>query len=330
MICIINEFLPNIRYNESGDNMKEPKIVFMGTPNFAVPVLEKLIANYNVVLVVTQPDKRVGRKQILTPTPIKEIALKNNIPVFQPEKIRKDFDLIKEIHPDLIITCAYGQIIPSEVLNIPSIGCFNVHASLLPKYRGGAPIHKCLINGEKETGVTIMYMDVGMDTGDMIEKTIYQIQKDDNVGTLHEKLSVLGADLLLKTLPSIMGGTNQRTKQNESEATYAYNVKREEERLDFNKSGEEIINQIRGLNPWPTANCMIKKEEMKILEAYFVEKKETFPGIICEVTKETFGVSCKNGIVYITKIKPFGKKIILVKDYLNGLKQDDLLNEKVE
>lgn len=300
------------------------KVVFMGTPDFAVPVLKGLIENYEVVLVVTQPDKKVGRKQILTPSPVKVLAQSYQIPVFQPEKIRNEYDEIIKASPDLIITCAYGQIIPESVLNIPKIGSFNVHASLLPKYRGGAPIHKCLINGDKQTGITIMYMAKGMDTGDMVSQVKYDILPTDNVGILHEKLSVMGRDLLLLTLPSIIDGTNKREKQNESEVSYAYNIKREEERISFQKHGEAIINQIRGLNPWPLANILVNNEEYKILEATFVSKPNTQVNQVCDVTKSSIGIGCEDGIIYITKLKPFGKKIMDVKDFLNGVKKDEV------
>lgn len=315
---------------EKKDNMKNPRIVFMGTPEFAVPILEILIENYQVVLVVTQPDKPVGRKQIMSSSPIKEVALNHQIPVFQPTKIRTDYEKIKEVKPDLIITCAYGQIIPKEVLEIPTIACFNVHASLLPKYRGGAPIHKVLINGEKETGITIMYMDEGMDTGDMVAKEVLKIEEEDNVGTLHEKLSIMGANLLKKTLPSIINQTNYREKQKEEEASYAYNIKREEEHLDFNKTGKELIHQIRGLNPWPTANFILDEKEYKVLEAEFIPKANLEPSKIIEIQKDKLGISCADGIIYVTKLKPFGKKIMSTKDFLNGLAKDKLQNQKVK
>ena len=309
--------------------MSKIKIVFMGTPEFAVPVLKSLIENYEVVMVVTQPDKKVGRKQVLTSSPIKLVAEEHKIPVFQPEKIRQDYEPIKDLNPDLIITCAYGQIIPESILNIPKIGCFNVHASLLPKYRGGAPIHKCLINGEEKTGVTIMYMDKGMDTGDMVSRVEYKIKPTDNVGTLHEILSDLGAKLLLETLPSIIDGTNNREKQNEEEVSYAYNIKREEERLDCKKNGINLLNQIRGLNPWPLANILVNNEEFKILEAVFEERKNTTPGKVREIRKDSIGIDCEDGTLYITKLKPFGKKIMDTKDYLNGTKKDSILNWEV-
>lgn len=315
---------------KKSDNMKKTKVIFMGTPEFSVPVLEMLIENYEVILVVTQPDKKVGRHQIISESPVKKVAQKNNIPVFQPEKIKVDYEEIIKHNPDIIITCAYGQIIPKTILDCPKIGCFNVHASLLPKYRGGAPIHKAIINGEKETGVTIMYMDVGMDTGDIIESAKVEITEEDNVGTLHDKLSSVGAMLLKETLPKIIQGTNQREKQEESKVTYAYNIKREEEHLDFSKTGVEIINQIRGLNPWPTANIILEEKEIKVLEAYFRKKEVNQVGMIEEITKESIGITCLDGIIYLTKIKPFGKKIMNVKDYLNGVNQSTLIHQKVK
>ncbi len=310
--------------------MEKIRVVFMGTPEFSVPVLKMLHENYQVELVVTQPDKLVGRKQILTPSPVKQYALEHHISVFQPIKIKKELEEIIKLQPDIIITCAYGQILPKKLLDCPKFGCINVHASLLPKYRGGAPIHKALINGEKETGITIMYMDEGMDTGDMIQKEVYQIQPDDNVGTLHDKLSTMGANLLKEVLPSIIAKTNKREKQKEEEATYAYNIKREEEHLDFSKTGNELQNQIRGLNPWPTAHFILFDSEIKILEAKFKEETIKEVGIIKDITKDAIGITCQDGILYVTKIKPFGKKIMPTKDYLNGIDKAKLQNQKVK
>lgn len=310
--------------------MKNLKVIFMGTPDFAVPVLQKLVENTNVVLVVTQPDKLVGRKQILTPTPIKVEAEKHHISVFQPVKIREDYEEILNTNADIIITCAYGQIIPKAILDYPRLGCINVHASLLPKYRGGAPIHWCLLNGEEKTGVTIMYMAEKMDNGDIISRAEYVIQESDNVGTLHEKLSLLGASLLIETLPSIVNGTNERIKQEESEVTFAYNIKREEERLDFRKKGVEILNHIRGLNPWPLANFLLHDTEFKVMEARFFQKKmEQEVGTIVEASKKNFGIACLDGVIYLEKIKPFGKKEMQIADYLNGVDKEKLLGEKV-
>jgi methionyl-tRNA formyltransferase len=310
--------------------MKNTKVIFMGTPDFAVPVLQKLIENTNVLLVVTQPDKLVGRKQILTKSPIKIEAEKYNIPVFQPSKIKEDYKTILDVDADIIITCAYGQIIPEVILNYPKYGCINVHASLLPKYRGGAPIHWALINGEEKTGVTIMYMDKLMDNGDIISSAEYQIDANDNVSTLHDKLSILGANILIDTLPSILSGTNKRIKQNEKEVTFAYNIKRSDEELDFNNNGKDILNKIRGLNPWPLANIKINGIEMKVISSSFIKKdniKEV--GIILEIDKDKLGISCKDGIIYLDIVKPFGKKEMKIKDYLNGIKKEDLLGIKV-
>ncbi len=310
-------------------NLKDLRVIFMGTPDFAVPVLQKLIENTNVVLVVSQPDKCVGRKQIITKTPVKVVAEANHIPVFQPSKIKEEYEKIKNTPADIIITCAYGQIIPKIILDYPPLGCINVHASLLPKYRGGAPIHWCLINGEEKTGITIMYMAEGMDTGDIITQKEYQIKEKDTVGTLHDQLSKIGADLLIETLPSVINKTNKRIPQNETEATYAFNIKREDEKLDFNQEGKKIINKIRGLNPWPLAYFLWNNQEIKILEATFTETKVKEPNEIVELTKKSLGISCKDGIIYLNKIKPFGKKEMLIVDYLNGLKKEEVKNQRI-
>lgn len=306
------------------------KTIFMGTPDFAVPILETLINNTEVVLVVTQPDRMVGRKKILTPSPIKEMAIKNNIPVFQPEKIRIEYEEIKKYKPDLIITCAYGQIIPKTVLDIPPLGCINVHASLLPKYRGGAPIHHAIINGEEKTGITIMYMDESMDTGDIIFMKEIPILESDTVESMHEKLSDLGAHMLEEVLPSIINKTNKRLKQNNEEATYAPTIKREDEHLNFTSSAKDVFNKVRGLNSWPLANTLINEEEVKVLEGYIGEMTNEEPGIIVNIKKDAIGIACSDKVYYITKIKPFGKKIMFVKDYLNGINKEKLLGKKVK
>ena len=304
------------------------KVIFMGTPDFAVPVLEGLIENYEVVLVVSQPDKRVGRRQELKNTPIKEVALKHNIPVFQPVKIREDYEKIIDLNPDLIVTCAYGQIIPKVILDCPRLGCINVHASLLPKLRGGAPIHKAIIDGYKTTGITIMYMDVKMDDGDIISQKEIEITDNDNLESLHDKLSVMGKELLLETLPSIINGTNERIKQNEEEVTFAYNIKREEEHIDFNKSSREVFNLIRGLSPIPGANAIIFENEMKIYESIISDKKYSgIPGKIVDVTKQGIVVKTNDGTIIITKLKPFGKKMMDATSYINGIGKDKLIGK---
>ena len=306
------------------------RIVFMGTPVFAVNVLQGLIDNYgdSIVGVVSQPDKLVGRHQVLTNTPVKELALKHNIPVLQPIKIREDYKDILDLKPDIIITCAYGQIIPKEILDYPRFGCINVHASLLPKYRGGAPIHKAIINGEKVTGITIMYMDIGMDTGDMISKVEVPILDSDNLESLHDKLSIEGTKLLLDTLPSIFDGTNNRQKQNEEEATFAYNIKREEEHIDFNKTSREIFNLVRGLSPIPCSNAILDDNEMKIYECIISNNKYNGEcGKIVDVTKEGIVVSTSDASVVLTSIKPFGKKRMDAFSYVNGVGKSNLIGK---
>lgn len=301
----------------------------MGTPDFAVPILETLIQNTNVVLVVSQPDKKVGRKQILTKTPIHEVADKYGIPVFQPEKIKNDYERILEVKPDIIITCAYGQIIPKVLLDLPRLGCINVHASLLPKLRGGAPLHHAIMDGLDKTGVTIMYMDEAMDTGDIISTISYDIKSSDTTEDIHDTLRELGAKLLIDTLPSIVLGTNRRIKQNESEATYGYNITREEEHIDFNKSGILIDRLVRGLYSWPLANTIIGDTEYKIVAGYFVKGKGN-PGMISDISKKVLGIGCLDGTYYVTKIKPAGKKIMDIKDFLNGIDIEEFKSRSIK
>jgi len=301
--------------------MKDLRVIFMGTPDFSVPILKSLIENTNVILVVTKLDAKVGRHQELSFSPVKKLALEESIMLFQPEKIRNDYQVILDLNPDIIITSAYGQIIPKEVLDCPKYGSINVHASLLPKYRGGAPIHHAIMNGEDETGITIMYMNEGMDTGDIISKEIMPILDSDNAGTLFDKLSLLGRDLLIKTLPMIINGTCLREKQDESLATYAPTLKRTDELLDFSKRTLEVFNQVRGLNPWPLAYIILNGEETKVLECeQSYENFDKNPGAITRILKDKIGIKTADGEILITKIKPYGRKEMLVKDYLNGLK----------
>ncbi|MBE6155869.1 MAG: methionyl-tRNA formyltransferase [Firmicutes bacterium] len=300
--------------------MKDLKVIFMGTPDFAVPVLEYLIENTNVVLVVTQPDKEVGRDKKISFSPIKKLAIKYNVEVFQPLKIRKDFEIISEINPDIIITCAYGQIIPKAILDIPKLGCINVHASLLPEYRGASPMQWAILDGKKETGVTIMYMDEGMDTGDIISKKKCAITDDDTIGSLHDKLSILGKELLEETLPSIVNRTNQRIPQDGNLATYTKLIKREDELIDFNDCGEKIINKIRAFSPWPLAYFRFNETEIKVIKASFEKKEKPSVGKITFDKKE-MGIDCTDGIVKLERIKPFGKKEMDIVAYLNGVQK---------
>ena len=309
--------------------MKEKKVIFMGTPEFSVPVLEMLIENTNVIAVVTQPDKVVGHKGVVF-SPIKEIALKNNIKVFQPMKIRKEYDEIIALKPDIIITCAYGQIIPDAILEAPKYGCINVHASLLPLLRGGAPIHHAIIDGYEKTGITIMYMDSKMDEGDIISQKETIIEESDTTEKLHDRLSVMGRELLLETLPSIFAGTNKRIKQDHSKATYGYNINREDERIDFDKTAKEIFNQVRGLNSWPGAYTTLDEHIIKVWEVSKIDKESNEKnGTILNFDKNGIYVKCADGEVILKLIQPEGKKKMAAYDYLNGLKDKEKIIGKV-
>lgn len=299
---------------------KELKVVFMGTPEFSVPILKALIDNYKVKAIVTQPDQPVGRKAILTPSPIKQVGIDNTILVLQPQKIKEEYQEIIDLQPDLIITCAYGQIIPKELLDCPRLGCINVHASLLPKLRGGAPIHRAIIDGYSKTGVTIMYMAEGMDSGDIITQKEIPIEENDTAETLHDKLSILGRDLLIETLPSIINGTNQRIKQDDANVTYGFNIKREDEHILFNKTSRQIYNQIRGLNSWPGAYCLY---DGKVLKVWSSRESNAYPetnifGQITNIYKDGFGVKTGNGEIVITSVQPEGKKKMNAIDFING------------
>lgn len=310
--------------------MKNLKVLFMGTPEFSVNVLNNLIENCDVVAVITQPDKVVGRKHKIEFSPIKKVAINNNIKLLQPVKIKDIYEDIKKIDFDIIITCAYGQIIPKEILDLPELGCINVHASLLPELRGGAPIHHAIIDGYKKTGITIMYMDEKMDTGDIIASEEIEITDDMNMGILHDKLSVMGASLLIKTLPKIMDNTNFRLKQDDEFATYAKIIKREDEHLDFHKKAREIFNRVRGLYPNPLSFIIVNKEEIKVLECTYEICKTKNISVIESISKDSINISCDDGIIKITKIKPAGKKEMLVRDYLNGIKKETLIGKEVQ
>jgi len=310
--------------------MKDKRVVFMGTPDFSVPVLEKLIENTNVVLVVTKKDAYVGRKKVLTESPVAICAHEHNIEVYKPNKLKEDYEYILNKKPDIIITCAYGSIVPKVVLDYPSYGCINVHASLLPKYRGASPIVASILNGEKETGITIMYMDEGIDTGNIIMSRSIEIEDNDNSLSLSNKLSLLGANLLIDTLPKIFEGENFDIPQDNEEATYVGMLKREDEHIDFNNSVENIKNQVRAFSPEPYAFINIDDTEYKISEVEIKKCDVSKIGIIVEVNKDSFGITAKDGIVYIKRIKPSGKKEMSVKDFFNGFDKKSLLNKKVD
>lgn len=303
---------------------KNLNVVFMGTPQFAVSILQSLIDVVKVTMVVSQPDKPVGRKKILTPSPVKELAQKEGIEVFTPAKIREDYSKIIDLNPDLIVTCAYGQIIPKEILDCPKYGCINVHASLLPKLRGGAPIHRAIMEGYDETGITIMYMDERMDSGDIISQREVEIALDDTLDSLSDKLKTVGSELLIETLPSIIDGTASRQKQNENEVTFGYIIKKEDEKLDFSRTTKEIYDHIRGLNSQPGAYFVMNGKHVKVYASTMGKAKGPI-GCINNVYKDGLGIGTLDGEIILTEIKPEGKNQISVKDYLNGVSKEDLL-----
>ena len=305
--------------------LKDIKVIFMGTPEFCIPVLKMLIKNTNVIGVVTQPDKAVGRGNKIIYSEVKKIAINENIPIFQPIKIKQEYESILSLNPDIIITCAYGQIIPKVILDYPKYKCINVHASLLPKLRGGAPIHHALIDGYSKTGITIMYMDTKMDSGDIISQKEIAISDNDCLETLHDKLSIMGSELLLETLPSIISNTNNRIKQNEQEVTYGYNITKEEEIINFSKTKREIFNQIRGLNPIPGAYFILNNKIIKVynsLEIFDNNFNDKENGTIVKFTKDGLYIKVSDGLIKIIELKPEGKKKMSISDFYNGTKEN--------
>ncbi|MEK3944383.1 methionyl-tRNA formyltransferase [Paenibacillus sp. FSL H3-0310] len=300
------------------------KIVFMGTPAFAVPSLQMLVdEGYEVVAVITQPDRPQGRKKILAPSPVKEAALALGLPVLQPERMRRP-EAVAELatyEPDLIVTAAYGQILPKAVLDLPRNGCVNVHGSLLPKYRGGAPIQRSIINGEKVTGVTLMYMAEGLDTGDMISRVEVAIEAEDTSGTLFEKLSLAGRDLLKSEMPRLVSGKVQAVQQDDSEATYAPNLNREDERLDWNASSRDNYNRIRGLVPFSGAFTLWNGETFKAWASKLPEElkaSDSAPGTVLSVTEQGVEVKTGDGSLLLTTVQPAGKKAMSAADFSRG------------
>lgn len=306
------------------------KIVYMGTPDFSVKPLDELNKKYDVIAVVTQPDKKIGRKQEVRYSKVKEYALENNIKVLQPKNIREEYKKIIDLNPDIIITCAYGQIIPKVLLDYPRYKCINIHASLLPKYRGGAPIHRCIINGEKYTGITIMYMSPKMDEGDILYQEKVDISLDDNVGSLHDKLSELGSKMIISFLPKLINNNFKRIKQDNNEATYAYNISREDEKIDFNKNTIDIYNQIRGLSPWPSAYAYLDDKIIKIFNSKIGKSnKEGKIGEIINIYDNGIGIKTIDGEIIFTEIQIEGKKRCTVKNFLNGIHDKNELLKKI-
>ncbi|MDY5995785.1 MAG: methionyl-tRNA formyltransferase [Bacilli bacterium] len=311
--------------------MKDIKVIFMGTPIFASIILDELIKKYNVIMVVCQPDREKDRKGNIIYSPCKKLAIENNIQVFQPLKIRDEYQKILDMNPDIIITAAYGQIIPDIVLNYPKYGAINVHGSLLPKLRGGAPIHHAIINGDKEIGVTIMYMDKRMDAGDIISQRAIPLTNDMNLDIAYEKLAIIGRDLLIETIPSIINGTNNRIHQDENEVTFGYNITKEEEKINFDDTSMNVYNKIRGLSSVPGAYTIINNKRMKVYSSTISDiKSKNLPGVIEDIRNDGIYVNTKDYIIKLTDIKLEGKKRCPVHEFINGIKKEDYIGVKFE
>ena len=310
--------------------MEKLKIVFMGTPEFGLKALECLYNTYDVIAVVCQPD-RPSNRGVVKFSKIKEFAINNNIKVFQPSNIKEEYKDILELEPDMIITCAYGQIIPKEMLDYPKYGCINIHASLLPKLRGGAPIHRAIIEGHKKSGITIMKMSLKMDAGDIISQEAVDILDSDTVGILHDKLSDIAGKIIIKTIPDIINGTATYTKQNESEVTFGFVITKEDEHIDFHQTSREVVNRIRGLNPFPGAYAIL---EGKIVKLWFSRvgnnvSSHAICGEIINLYEDGIGVKTENGEVIITELQVEGRKRMDTKDFLRGIVDKNRLLGKV-
>ncbi|MFZ5899581.1 MAG: methionyl-tRNA formyltransferase [Bacillota bacterium] len=304
------------------------RVVFMGTPEFAVVSLRTLVeAGVEVVSVVTQPDRPKGRGKKLCPPPVKEYAVAKGLPVLQPQSIKDSAfkELLAELSPHVIAVVAYGKILPKEILDIPPLGCINVHASLLPKYRGAAPIHWAIINGETETGVTTIFMDQGMDTGDMILQARIKIEPDDTAGSVHDRLAVLGGQLLLKTLRHLAEGTAFRIPQDHSRATYAPLLTKEDEIIDWRKTAQQIVNHIRGMNPWPGAQTTYRGQVLKLWRAEVAdgEGRASEPGtILAADVFQGIIVQAGEGRVRLCGLQPAGRKPMDAGAFLRGYRLD--------
>ena len=295
------------------------RIVFMGTPNFAANVLEGLIQNkYNIVGVVSQADKKVGRKQVLTPSPVKEMALKYDLPIFTPFSIKDDYQNILDLNPDLIITCAYGQFIPSVLIDYPKYKAINTHGSLLPKYRGGAPIQYSIINGDKKTGISIIYMTKKMDAGDILYTREIDIDINDTNTSLFEKLSNVARDSLLEFLPSFFKGDFKRIPQNESDVTFAYNLTKQDEYINFNDDVLKVYNHIRGLLDNPGAYSVLNDKKYKFIKVDFEYKDNTDPCVFVGFENNYLRIDCLNGYIKVYEIRPEGKNTMDAKSFFNG------------
>ncbi len=300
---------------------QELRTVFMGTPDFALQTLQGLIdAGCNLIAVYTQPDRPKGRGKQLAAPPIKELALQYNIPVYQPLKLRQPEAVaeLEALAPDLIVVVAYGQILPKSVLDIPRYGCINVHASLLPRYRGAAPINKAIIDGETETGITTMYMDVGLDTGDMLVKKTLSIGPQETAGELHDRLAVLGRETMAETLQQLCAGTLQRQVQDNDQSTYAAMMKTEDGRIDWNRPAVEVHNQIRGLDPWPGAYTSLDGELLKLARTSPEVTAGGNPGSIISADNNGVRIACSTGTLLVKELQLAGRKRLPAADFLRG------------
>ncbi|MFV0315286.1 MAG: methionyl-tRNA formyltransferase [Anaerotignum sp.] len=298
------------------------RVLFMGTPDFAVYSLKALLTQHEVIGVVSQPDKPKGRGKKLVPTPVKEFALEQGLQVYQPEKAKDPefVALLQELAPDAIAVTAFGQILPESILNIPRLGCINVHGSLLPKYRGAAPMQWSIIDGEKVTGITTMFMAKGMDTGDMLLKSEVEITSEDNFSTVHDKMAEAGANLLLETLTALEAGTVTRIPQEHVVATYAPMITKETGHIDWRKNAQDIINLMRGLDPSPGAYAIYGDEPLKFFKGIKLDGAYTQAdfGEIVEVSEKGFAVKCGDGALMITELQARGKKRMATDAYLRG------------
>ena len=297
------------------------RVCFMGTPQFAVAILDALVqSDIEVVAVVSQPDKKVGRKQILQATPVKERALYYNIPVLQPIKIKESLEELKELNLDLIVTCAYGQFIPESILNTPKYGSVNIHASLLPKYRGGAPIHKAIINGETETGITIMRMVKKMDAGDIIFQESCPIYEEDDFGSLHDRLQEVGSNMIKKYLDKLFDFELKTQIQDESLVSFSYNISSEEEFVNFNDSVKNVVNKIRGLNPWPVAHSIIDNKKVKLFKAVKSDLTSDLDvGTVIGLYQDGLAVKVKDGVILIKELQVEGKNRMTAQAFYQGM-----------
>lgn len=300
---------------------KNLNILFMGTPDIAVTMLTRILDDgYSIIGVVTQPDKKTGRKQLLQMSDVKIAALQHDLPIFQPVKIKADYHYLMKLPIDLIVTCAYGQFIPQDLLDYPTYGSINVHASLLPKLRGGAPIHKAIMNGDEESGVSIMRMVKKMDAGDVMAQCRVRIDHCDTTGTLCKKLAVAGAELLSKSIPMILDGTALFVKQQEEKATFAYTIQKEEEHIDFHRDVKDVYNHIRALLPVPAAHALMNGKKIKFHNVHMLEKQHAYKaGEIIGYEEQAFVIAALNGVILLNELQMEGKAKVNAKAFYNGI-----------